>query len=117
MITKPAVYKECETCGKKTLVEEEKICCDTCKKEIDQKKSVVLDCTAFWHHGPKDTERFIFCSWICFFKKMRNYKTDYFISFPSLHFDEHEKQQGVRAKDFWKWIKTEKEVKSQRKIK
>jgi len=99
MIVKEAVYEKCKECGcSGKLISDTIICCDNCKKEI---KDNYLESTLFYNDDCK-SEDLCFCSWRCWFKYMKNKKTNYFINMPYLHFDK--KQKGIRAIDFWKEI-------------
>jgi predicted nucleic acid-binding Zn ribbon protein len=99
MIVKEAVYKTCPTCGKREMVKDSVVCCDFCKKILKETK--YLNSTVFTTQN-SEAVNYYFCSWKCFFKKMRNIKCNYFVSMPMLHYA---KEDGVPASEFWKYIK------------
>ena len=102
MIIKDRVYAICPACGCRKLVSDCIYGCDWCKKEISLgKHREYLSATLFHRDG--DAEDFHFCCWPCFFRKLRELRTDNFIKMPFLNFDN--KQEGLRVDDFWMAIK------------
>jgi hypothetical protein len=89
-------YSKCKTCGQSLkIIIEEAYGCDVCKKEINlEEKSPYLDLTVF--HNDGTTESYQLCSWVCCLRKLKEVKTDYFVSMPMLHFDERG-PTGARA--------------------
>ena len=106
MIIKQRVSRKCKTCGLSKLVKHEEYGCDNCKKPIDFGKPAIerdyLQITVFHQHreGTDDLE---FCSWQCVFEKLKELKTDSFISLPYLSFERTNPEMGVDA--FWKAIR------------
>ena len=105
MIIKEQKFKVCKECGDRELIKDEEYGCDTCKTNIDylsgSKEREYMEITVF-HYGDK-TDRYQFCSWACMFEKLKNIKTDYFVSLPYLKFDSNVKSLGVEG--FWAAIK------------
>ncbi len=102
MVVKDAVYKKCKECGHQTLLKDEEICCDGCKKELDMDGKVeYLHSTVF----PDTTEQAIhyhFCSWKCFFKVSKKISCKYFLNVPYLRYSV---EGPTGAKEFWKLVK------------
>lgn len=76
--------------------------CDQCKKEFGQDDK--LEITVFYnkkrdkHKKIGGTDRHEFCSWECVAKFLPKIKTDFFVSLPTLHYDN--KTDGTMVKDF-----------------
>jgi hypothetical protein len=102
MVIKPAKYKKCKECGRLTLIKDERICCDGCRKELDiyNKGNDYLDSRLFDHDVP--SKNYHFCSWKCFFKVAKKMKCDYFMHIPYLHYD---RKGPTGAAEFWKLVK------------
>jgi len=112
MKIKEAVIKRCEHCNSYTKeISPDIYGCDTCKKEIayphnnrNTKYSEYLKVDVFYNNK-EGSKQYQFCSWKCLFKKLKDIKTDYFISLPYLSFDKMPK--GATVKDFFDCIKFE----------
>lgn len=83
--------KEAE-CKKVTKVVNERVSddiygCDTCKAVIDfnEKGVEYLELTVHRHIGDYTTHQF--CQWKCVLEFLPKIKTDFFVSFPFLHYD------------------------------
>lgn len=88
MIIKKAVYKK-QKVVKSVMVSNEVYGCDECRTAINQfpNEDSRLELTVFRTNDEK-TEHKHFCSWKCVLKHLPKIKTDYFISFPFLYFDD-----------------------------
>lgn len=100
MIIKERVWETCPTCGYRHLVSDDEYGCDGCGKPIDS-QAPLMEMTVFNHNGCND--HYGFCSWACFFKKLVEVESDYFVDLPCLAFDES--TPGLRVSDFWDAIK------------
>lgn len=118
MKIKDEIIVRCNECGViKRVASEAQYGCDYCKNPIDMednkygnKCSTHLRATFFYYndYDNEKTEDLTFCSWKCFYNKMREYKNRKdidFISFPALTFgrDIRDKYCG----DFFDCIKEE----------
>ncbi len=82
------------------MIKESILCCDYCKKIIEKVR--YLESIVFYEKDKKNLH-FYFCSWKCFFNKMKKVKTDYFISLPILNY--RKDKETIPASEFWKCIK------------
>lgn len=103
MKIKEATFNACPTCDHKTRATDEEYGCDVCKKPIDYGGQQRQYLKADVFRRDKETQSLEFCSWKCALQGLKKVKTDYFISLPFLHYDDH--QKGIRAKDFFDAIK------------
>ncbi len=104
MIIKKEQYKKCPECGSSEFVKDTIYGCDCCKKVLDtSNKKLDYLRTTLMFNSSEENKDYIFCSWRCFFSKMRTIKSNYFISLPFLHCDKGTK--GTRVNDFWECIK------------
>jgi hypothetical protein len=89
----------------RVLVREEEYGCDQCKKPINRGNlgpkgnRQYLQATVFQDRGTSNAANLEFCSWKCCLKGLAKVKSNYFVSFPYLHYDEE--QKGIRAQDFF----------------
>jgi hypothetical protein len=100
MITREAEYKECKGCGSRKRITEEIYGCDWCGKTIDYNnpgERSYLEVTAFTHE--KGNVHHHLCSWRCVWNILPTLKSDYFISFPHISYDEG---GGISAREFFK---------------
>lgn len=115
MKIKDAVEDRCPTCGSlRNTLEEEQYGCDYCKKVIDledcskynRRISPHLEVEIFYIEEDKPVENLTFCSWNCFYLKIKEYKdrTDIsFIALPYLSFERDIKDKYCG--DFFECIK------------
>ena len=99
MKIKEATYHTCPTCDDRRRVTDDAYGCDECRKPIDfgGKQRMYLQADVF--RNSKPTQGLQFCSWKCALNGLKKVKSDYFVSLPMLHYDDH--QKGIRAKDFF----------------
>lgn len=102
-------WNTCGKCGhRKELVQVGSYGCDGCKKPMKSENTRLsgypdyLEITVF-HGGPREADRYQFCSWVCCFTKLKRIKNDYFISLPNLTAETTIK--GQSAKDFFRCLK------------
>ena len=92
-------WASCPTCNCRTeLLEEELFGCDNCQKQFNEE---TLRFTVF--HKDIEAEDFQFCSWACVLEKLKETKTDSFISLPYLSFDAE--KEGQTPQDFFALFK------------
>lgn len=103
MKIKEPTFHTCPTCENRRRLTDTEYGCDECRKPIDfeGKQRQHLQVTVFRNNKP--TESLEFCSWVCCLKGLKKINSDYFVSLPMLHYDDH--QKGIRAKDFFDAIK------------
>lgn len=83
MIIKDSEWQKCSECGKPKLIRAGVLGCDHCGKELDFGSAAeYLSCTNFHQNG--EHEEFDFCSWHCYFAKLRKIEIDEFMHFPYL---------------------------------
>ena len=104
MIIKEREHKTCKECGHQKLISDEEYGCDNCKKKINlEEHEEYLSLTIFHHSSSATPKACHFCSWVCVFEKLKNLRTDSFITLPFLSFDNENPQMTVEA--FWKAVK------------
>ena len=106
MKIKDATYHTCPTCENRRRETDDEYGCDECKTPIDYGGQQRMYLAAEVFRNGKPTESLQFCSWKCALKGLKKVKSDYFVSLPYLHYDDH--QKGIRAKDFFDAIKMSK---------
>ena len=92
MIIKDREYKTCPVCGHRKLISHAVLGCDWCGKAL---QDTALTLTVFF--ADDNDRNYIFCSWPCVFKKLRELNTDYFITLPYL--------EAEYIEDFWRAVK------------
>ena len=104
MIIKERKFKACKECGRREMISDEEYGCDNCKEKINLAvHEEYLSLTIFYHSSKKSPQSCHFCSWTCMFEKLKNLRTDSFITLPYLSFDNEKPQMTVEA--FWKAVK------------
>lgn len=102
--------EQCECCGKITKHEEYEEFCDICGKNLGEFNRVhgYMDFTWFPHdYPPNETERYMACSWTCFFKWINDHRDRilsdelHFISMPSIN--------DTNAEEFFEWYDSSKQ--------
>jgi len=102
-------WRLCKACGhREERISEDTYGCDNCRKpisvEINNKRhNDYLQATVFSNSASSESEHLEFCSWECALKKLREVKSDYFITLPYLQY-EKDCVPGQSAADFFKAI-------------
>jgi hypothetical protein len=103
MIIEDKQWQECPTCHRKNLLRDYVYGCDNCGKEIDLNfQDEYLLATNFHHDG--EHQDLIFCSWQCFFAKLRALRIDCFLKMPYLSADIS--AEGLTIRNFWQAVKS-----------